>query len=267
MKRKSRINPLPLAWAEAPAEPPAGTLTELGAQSFSFRQFDLQGALDALARVGLNRMEFCAVHFPPDAKNPEFPAVREAILGAEVKTPCFGVEHFTADEAASRSRFDFAGELGAAILTADPDRESFAHLEKLCQETGIRIAIHNHGPEARYNHVADTLRAAESYGEAIGACVDTGHSLRTPEKPEDVIRQLGRRVHSLHLKDWKIGGDEQVLGEGDMNLHAVVEALLEIAFDGPMMLEYELDPEDPVDGMRRGVENWRAAVREVLGAR
>ncbi|MDQ1257284.1 MAG: Sugar phosphate isomerase/epimerase [Candidatus Hydrogenedentes bacterium] len=256
MHRNLRRDRLPaMAWAAAPANAPL-----LGAQSFSFRHFDFFGALAQLRALGLDAMEFCSVHFPPDAGHPEFSRVQAAIRDAGVTVPCFGVEGFTADEAANRKKFEFAKALGVRILTADPTPDSFDNLDRLCDEFGIMIAIHNHGPGARYDKVADTAAAVKDHSPLIGACVDTGHVIRSAEKPNEVIEQLGARVLSLHLKDWSFGGEEEILGQGDLYLGKVAEALDAIGFAGPLIMEYENSPDNPVPEMKLGFENWRKAV-------
>jgi sugar phosphate isomerase/epimerase len=64
----------------------------------------------------------------------------------------------------------------------------------------------------------------------------------------------------MHLKDWVHKGEEQILGEGDMDLVAVAKVLRKIKFTGPIMLEFELFEDDPVPGMIKGLENWKKAV-------
>ncbi len=231
----------------------------LGAQSYSFRNFKFDESIKKLKELGLNHMEFCSVHFPPKADDPGFAKIKETLTAEGIKVPCFGVESFTADAAANRVKFEFAKALGIEILTADPEPESFDSLEKLCEEFKIKIAIHNHGPKSRYDKVADTLKAIENRHPFIGACVDTGHSIRSGEKPDEVILALGKRVHSLHLKDWKQGGEEQILGEGDMDVMKVAMTLKKIHFSGPIMFEYENSPDNPVPDMKKGLENWNKA--------
>lgn len=236
---------------------------EMGAQSFSFRKFDFPGAVAQLKALGLPNMEFCGVHFPPDASHAGFESVKAALAKAGVRVPCYGVEGFGADEKANRAKFVFAKALGVKVLTADPAPDSFDILDTLCDEFGVAIAIHNHGPGARYDKVEDTLRAVRGHSPLIGACVDTGHVIRSGEKPEEVIARLGSRVISLHLKDWKVGGEEQVLGEGSLDLAGVAAALESCAFQGPVIMEFENSPDNPVPEMRLGFDNWREAVRKV----
>ncbi len=250
-----------LAWAAA-GTPHTG-LAKVGAQSYSFREFALEDALKRLEELGLDTMEFCRVHFEPGIAAAELERVKACIAGASVSVSAYGVEGFSADAAANRNLFAFAKNLGTTILSADPTPQAFDSLDTLCEEYQIKIAIHNHGPEARYDKVQDTLDAVAGRHPLVGACVDTGHSIRSGEAPDEVIARLGERVHSVHLKDWKQGGDEQVLGEGDLDLAKTAKALKAIGFSGPIAMEFELSPEAPVAGMKQGLANWRRAVAAV----
>lgn len=239
------------------------TQYRLGAQSYSFRKFDLDGSIRCLHELGLPYMEYCGVHFPPDAADPGLAAVKAKLAREGVTALCYGVEGFTEDSAANRRKFEFAQALGVGVLTADPTPEAFDSLDALTEEFGIRIAIHNHGPGARYDKVQDTLDAVRHHSPLIGACVDTGHALRSNEQPHEVIEKLGSRMISLHLKDWAIGGEEQVLGEGDMDLLAVARSLKFVGFVGPIVMEYENSPENPVPEMIIGMNNWLEACAAV----
>jgi sugar phosphate isomerase/epimerase len=258
---RSALTAPAVAWAASPAwAVPAGGGFTMGSQSYSFRNFDLNGAIACLKELGLNQMEFCAVHFPPDKDAEGFAGVKAAIESAGIEVPCYGVEGFTADEAVNRTKFEFAKALGIGILTADPTPDSFDSLDKLCEEYQIKIAIHNHGPKARYDKVSDTLNAVKGRSSLIGACLDTGHCIRSGEKPHETIEALGDRLISMHLKDWILGGEEQIIGKGDMDLAAVAKELKALAFTGPIMMEYEESPDNPVPDMKLGWENWQNAV-------
>lgn len=239
----------------------------LGSQSYSFRKFDTIGVISEVKKLGLSAIEFCGVHFPCDPAHAGLAEVKQLIADAGIVVPCYGVESFTADEAANRAKFEFAKAMGIGILTADPLPESFDSLDKLTEEYKIKIAIHNHGPnDMRYGKVQMVLDAIQDHSPMIGACVDTGHSIRSGEKPHEVLAALGDRVISLHLKDWTHGGEEQILGDGDMDLTAVAKVLKDINFGGPLMIEYENSPENPGPDMAVGMVNWQKAVDAVWTA-
>lgn len=234
----------------------------MGVQSYCFRNFDYKGAVERTKQLGFSEVEFCSVHFPPVKGDAKFPEVQAYLKEQGVKAVSFGVENFSKDEEAARVKFDFAKALGLENMSANPARNAFDLLDKLTQEYDIKIAIHNHGPGADYDSVKDTLRAVEGRNPRIGACVDTGHVIRSGEKPHEVIRALGPRVLELHLKDWVHNGDEQILGEGDIDLVEVAKALREVKFNGPIFVEFELSPDDPVPGIAKGIENWKKAVSQ-----
>lgn len=240
----------------APAQAPG---LRLGAQSYSFRKFSFEDSIVQLKKLDLSIMEFCSVHFPPDKDHPDFGKVQQTLLEAGVTVPCYGVEGFGRDKEANRRKFEFAKAFGIEVLTADVEPSAFDDVEALCEEFKVKIAIHNHGPRARYDKVEDTLKAVAGRTPLIGACVDTGHAIRSAEKPHEVIEALGSRVISLHLKDWIHGGEEQILGEGEMDLGAVAKALKALEFNGVAVFEYENEPENPVPDMAKGLANWRAA--------
>ncbi len=249
---------LALAGKAFAAAPYAGF--RMGSQSYSFRNF--KNPADAIAKLkelGLINMEFCSVHFPPNAADPNFAKIKELIASSGIKVPNYGVEGFGKDDAANRKKFEFAKALGLEMMSADIEKDAFPGVDKLCHEFNIKLAIHNHGPGARYDKVADTLNAIKGSSEMIGACVDTGHVIRSGEKPHEVVKALGARVLSMHLKDWKFGGPEQTVGEGDMDLVALAKELKGMKFSGPINLEYEDHPDDPVPFMKKGLENWQKA--------
>ncbi len=75
----------------------------------------------------------------------------------------------------------------------------------------------------------------------VGAYVDTGNVILYGY-PEQYLRILGPRVRAVHAKDFRASAGNfdgfVMLMEGDVNWPAVVAALREIGFDGPLTAEY-----------------------------
>ena len=87
----------------------------------------------------------------------------------------------------------------------------------------------------------------------IGACVDTGHYLRSDEDPVEVIERLGKRVFGVHLKDVKTiekDGKRQklytILGQGDLDTVGVLRVLKKLNYQNCLSLEYEENPQNPL---------------------
>ncbi len=74
----------------------------------------------------------------------------------------------------------------------------------------------------------------------VAAYFDVGNVL-VSGYPEQWINILGKRVKRIHLKDWKrsIGNITGFVGrlEGDVNWPAVMGALSDIGYDGPLTAE------------------------------
>ena len=131
----------------------------------------------------------------------------------------------------------------------------------------MRVAIHNHGPNHRYNKVVDVLRAIEGHDERIGACADLGHFIRSGEQPVEVIRLLKGRLYGIHLKDFAAMEDKAegvILGKGHLDVARVIDALIAVDFpsDGALSLEYEENPKDPIADIRACYTVAKSAIEQ-----
>ena len=237
----------------------------LGVQAFSLRKYSLDDALRHTKELGFDAIEFYPKMFPVTDSSTEIKAVLQKVKDLGLLISAHGVNRFTADSTANRKVFTFAKRAGIKTITADPAPESFDSLEELVKEFDIRIAIHNHGPGHRYNKVIDVLRAIENRDSRIGACADLGHYIRSAERPLEVIRLLKGRLYGIHLKDsaeMQKNSEGVILGKGHLDVPAVFVALDQVGFpeDGALSLEYENNPENPLNDIRQCVDIARNAM-------
>ncbi len=232
----------------------------LGIQSYSLRGFDRNGALDRTKELGLKFWEAFPAHIPQTDDAKALDEIRAALAARGVRLIAWGVQGFGGDEAANRRTFAFAQALGIEILAADPAPEAMPILSRLCKETGIKIAIHNHGPGARFDKLESVVKALEGTHEGVGACIDTGHTLRSKEDPVDWAKALRGRVHLVHLKDVKDATQFKILGQGDLRLKPFLGELRTQGFKGPLNLEYEENPDNPMADIRACLISLRAAL-------
>jgi sugar phosphate isomerase/epimerase len=234
----------------------------IGVQSFTYREFDLDGMLDALDGTGVDAIELCGVHLDPEADDDHVDAVRERVGDADLSICGFGVEAPDGPENA-RDRVALADHLGASYLSVMFEPGDTAVIDALCDAaaaTGIDLGVHNHGPGHTYATVDDELAVLDGRPDALGACVDTGHFLRSDEPPGDVIPPLGERVHAVHAKDFLDADTEAVLGDGSVDVPELVRLLDEHTdLDAPLVIEYEEDAEDPTHAVETAAERLRAA--------
>ncbi len=246
------------------ASPIASNL-KLGIQLYSLRNFPLDVALKHAKDLGFEQVEFYSGMFPLDSSDEKIAEIVGKVKALGLTISSHGVNGFTEDVKANRRVFEFAKKVGLKTITAGPDPKSMDSLNDLVKEYNIRIAIHNHGPKDRFNKVTDLLKAIEGRDERIGACADLGHYIRSGEKPVDVIRALKGRLYGIHLKDFATMEDKTkgvLLGQGHLQCDAVFDALVQAKFpaDGALSLEYEENPDNPLEDIRQCVATAKKAL-------
>lgn len=206
--------------------------------------------------LGLHYVEFYSKHVPIDSSSEQLANLHQQLATAGIKMSSHGVNKFTNDHQANRNVFAFAKRAGLKNITANPDPDSFDSLDKLVAEFDIRICIHNHGPGSSYDKIDEVVNAVKDHDPRIGACVDTGHFIRSKEDPIEAVNRLGKRVFALHIKDEEKQEKKSrnvIIGKGFLDVVAMFKTLRKIEFpaDGSISLEYEANPENPIDDIQQ----------------
>ena len=238
----------------------------VGVQSYTFRNFDLEGMLKRTKELGLKHAEFYSKHLPPDSAPDKLAALLKICKEYGVTPTGFGVSDFSKNHDANKKMFEFGKAIGAKYLSANPSPDSFDSLDKLCEEYKIAIAIHPHGPVGkgmrhRWWSAEVILKALKDHHKLIGTCLDTGHLLRMATlgvklDPAQQVRLMGDRNFALHLKDHDNQKDTDVpFGDpaGLLDVPAVLKALQEVKFAGHIAIEYEANPSDPAPDVKKCV--------------
>lgn len=258
-------------YVAAAADPYGGF--KMGLQSYSLRAFDVKTALAHTKKLGVHYWESFPGHLPTVAV-PKIIAEQKAMLDeAGVTLMAYGVVPFDDNENAARAKFDYAKAMGMTSLSADPkkDKATFDLLDRLCEEYGVAIAIHNHGPGARWDKIQDVVDAVKDRHPKVGACVDTGHYLRSDEDPVEAIEKLGSRVFGVHLKDVRTikpaGGKSfkqfTILGQGDLKVVECLKLLRKQNYPYCLSLEYEENEKNPLSDIEVCLQVVRDAVKQL----
>lgn len=183
----------------------------LGCQAYSFNRFAFFEAVDKNQSLGLHYIEaYPGQKFSPEKPDATFDhnmpeELRQEALAklkaADMKVVNYGVVGLSADEAESRKVFDFAKAMGIQTICSEPAPEAMDTVEKLADEYGINVAIHNHPKPSRYWNPDTVLEVVEGRSKRLGACADTGHWARSGIVPLDALKKLEGRIISFHFKD------------------------------------------------------------------
>jgi inosose dehydratase len=140
-----------------------------------------------------------------------------------------------------------------------------------CRERGYEPTFHHH--TATYVEAQWEIERLLDLSD-IGLCLDTGHLLLGRGDPLRAIRDWGARINQVHLKDARLATLEQIvaerapveeiwrrqafcaLGDGDIAVAAVLDALAELGYAGWLVVEQDVLP-DPSDPGRPAIEQQR----------
>lgn len=245
---------------------------KMGLQSYSLRAFEADKAMEHTRTLGLKYWESFPKHVPMGTVPSHIQAQKDILAKGGITILSYGVVGFDANEDAARRTFDFAKAMGLLSLSADPakDNKTFDLLDKLVAEYDVAIAIHNHGPGHRYDKISDVTDIVKDRHPKIGACVDTGHYLRSDESPVEAIERLGKRVFGVHLKDVKTIEKDgkkakqfKILGEGDLDVLGCLKALKKLDYKYCLAIEYEENAENPMSDLEVCLKNVREAVKKM----
>jgi sugar phosphate isomerase/epimerase len=261
-----------LAQAASDTNNPFGGFT-VGIQSYTFRNFNREQALQRIQKLGVHYIEFYNGHVPLESTEAQIKAVKNLCREHGITPIAFGVEGFSKDHAANRRKFEFARRLGVRYLSADPDLDSFDSLDRLVDEFKIGIAIHPHGPQGdrlhRWYSAEVIMKAVRGHHRLIGTCLDTGHLIRCAQlnqklDPAAQVRVMGARNFGMHLKDHdNKRRTDVVFGRGVLDVLSVLRALREVKFGGYISIEYEANPDNPSPDVQACLNVFRDTVQKL----
>lgn len=152
-----------------------------------------------------------------------------------------------------------AGLLGAENVAVHPisctdkalqlrvNVDFYGALLPVARESGVRLAIENIWGKDSQGRIAPSVCSLSheqaAYVDAMAdenviACLDTGHAGLMGQPPEDAVRQLGGRLHALHVHDNDLIRDAHLMPyQGKLNWPRIMAALAEVSYDGDLTFE------------------------------
>jgi sugar phosphate isomerase/epimerase len=235
---------------------------KLGVASYSLRKFNRTQAIAMVKQLNtpyINIKEFhLLLRSTPDeidVARKEFQEAGLIILGGG------NITFLLDDDADIRHKFEYAKLAGMPIIVCAPTAQTLPKLERFVKEYDIKIAIHNHGKtDKHFPTPQSALKFVNDMDPRCGLCVDVGHTAETGVDVVDSIREAGSRLLDLHIKDTSDLADaskQTPVGEGKMPVAAIFRQLTQMNHQGGVMLEYEVDENDPLSGMAKSFAYMR----------
>jgi inosose dehydratase len=244
---------------------------KVGVASYTFRKIPLDLTIAAIKRIDLHYVSIKDTHLPLKSSTEERKQVAQQFRDAGINPISCGVITIK-DEASARNAFEYARDIAVPTIVCNPDPAALPILDKLVKEFDIKIAIHNHGPEAEhFKSPYDTWEAIGPFDPRIGLCIDVGHTARAKVDPVESFHKCKARFYDCHFKDIvsrdakNAGTAEVEIGRGILDIRGMLTALLEIQYAGHVGFEHEKTAENPLPGLAESM-GFTKGVISCIGA-
>jgi sugar phosphate isomerase/epimerase len=243
---------------------------KLGVASYSFREFSRQLCITdtkALHTPYINIKEF---HLPYRSTKEEIAKARREFEKAGLNILGGGTVYMLKDDDDDiRGYFEYARAAGMPLLVIGPSAQTMPRIEKFVKQYNIKVAIHNHGPEDKHFPTPESaLKIIGHMDPRVGLCIDVGHTVRTGQNVVEAIQEAGPRLLDMHIKDLRdlMNKDSQVeVGGGAMPIVAIFKQLKHMRYEGGVMLEYEINGDNPLPGMQMSFSYMRGVLAGLKG--
>jgi sugar phosphate isomerase/epimerase len=245
----------------------------IGVESYTFRKFSLDKMIEAMKSIGLTSVELSEQHLHPmKASEADFKAAKKRLdtAGIQISAYFVNLPANATDEHLDRA-FNGALLLGVNTMATSTEKTLVGRLDEWCQKYKIKVGLHNHwfgsknfrGDRAKQFETAQDFRdALKGRSSLINIAFDIGHFSAVGFDPVSFIREHHGRIVSLHIKDRD--GDEEHsdrrFGQGRTPIIETMRLLKKIKYRYAANIEYEIEAEDPTDGVRHAFEYMKLAL-------
>ena len=253
----------------APAAAASGADTavsfKLGVASYSFRAFQRRTAINLTKKLGIQYINIKDFHLPLTGTTAETAAAAAEFTKAGLTILGGGnIDFKKDDESDIKMKFEYAKAAGMPLIVCAPSETTLPKLEKYAKQYNIKVAVHNHGTEDKiFPTPQSVLKIVKDMDPRMGCCVDIGHTVRTGVDLLDTIKEVGPRLLDMHtkdLKDFSSRDSQVVVGDGKIPIAGLFKELVKMNYQGGVMLEYEIEEDNPMPGMMRSFSYMRGVI-------
>jgi len=241
---------------------------KIGIAGYSYRNFTIDQTLEYLNSLDVKYLSIKDFWLPLNATVQEMDAFKEKCKSYGVDGYILGPIYMNSEYEVDRA-FSYAARYGVKMFIGVPSYEMLPYTIRKVRKTGIRVAIHTHGPDgAAFPDIRTIVEKVGDPNLGVGCCMDIGHSVRMGMNvPEDIITYKDW-IYDIHIKDEtkasKEGGTWE-MGRGIIDFESVMKALRAINYTGVISLEFEKDGDNPQMGIAESIGYLRGVCDAVSG--
>jgi sugar phosphate isomerase/epimerase len=228
----------------------------VGAQSYSFRDLPLDGAIDGMKQIGLSECELAMGHVEPKGMSGEdlknwrintplsyFEDIRKKFDAAGIRIYAYSLNFNDGFSGEELDRgFAMTKALGTDLITTSTTLTCAKRLAPLAEKYKLRVALHGHDQTQKPNEFS----SRESFAKGLALSpmfyinLDIGHFTAANGDAVAYLEEKHDRILVLHIKDRKKNhGDNVPWGEGDTPIKPVLQLVRSKRWKMPCNIEYE----------------------------
>lgn len=236
---------------------------QIAVAGYSYRSFDLEQTLKYLKSMDVKYFSVKDWWLPLNSTKEQMDAFKS-------KCAEYGIEGYILGPIYMRTKaqvdetFAYAERYGSKMFIGVPDYELLDYVIEKVKQTGIKVAIHTHGPDgAAFPDIRTIVEKVKDPKLGIGACMDLGHTFRAGYNVAQDIVKFKEWIYDIHIKDEtdaSKAGQTWEMGRGIMDFKSIIKALRKIKYQGKVSLEFEKNGKDPHGGIAESIGYMRAVM-------
>ena len=229
---------------------------KIGVAGYTYRSFDIDQTLAFLKSMEVHYMSVKDWWLPLDSTKEQMDAFKAKCREYDVEPYILGPIYMRSEAEVDRA-FAYAERYGSDVFIGVPNYELTDYVIKKVKDTGIKVAIHTHGPDGQ--PFPNIQKVAEIYKDpslGIGCCMDLGHSVRMGEDIVKDIKKYKDWIYDIHIKDEteaSKSGKTWEMGRGVMDFRPIMKVLRQIKYNGVVSLEFEKNGNNPHPGVAESI--------------
>lgn len=229
---------------------------KIGVAGFTYRKYNLEETLAFLKSMEVKYLSIKDWWLPLDSNKEQMEAFKAKCKEYDVNPYILGPIYMKSEAEVDRA-FDYAARYGSKMFIGVPNYELIDYVIKKVAQTGIKVAIHTHGPDgAPFPNIQKVAEMVKNPSLGVGCCMDLGHSVRMGEDIVKDIKQYKDWIYDIHIKDESAAskeGQTWEMGRGVMDFVPIIKVLREINYQGVVSLEFEKNGDNPHPGVAESI--------------
>lgn len=229
---------------------------KIGVAGYSYRKYNLDQTLTFLKSMEVKYFSVKDWWLPLNSTKEQMDSFKAKCAEYGINPYILGPIYMKSEAEVDRA-FAYAERYGSDVFIGVPNYELADYVIKKVKETGIKVAIHTHGPDgAPFPNIQKVAEIFKDPSLGVGCCMDLGHSVRMGEDIVKNIKKYKDWIYDIHIKDETAPskqGKTWEMGRGVIDFRPIMKVLRQIKYQGVVSLEFEKNGDNPHPGIAESI--------------